>query len=287
MTRFAALAMKSKRAERKSHRPLASIVNASPPISFVHGFSSQEAVLPCTMLRIQPKCGMNATLIGPEHGCNILDFVAARSQSASGFLLNLVQAHATLRNMVEFDPGFGVNESSHWVPPLAIGGARSSSPVAVGGAAVWRSAAASLTGLSRLHGSAPSRHFHTATFCESNLFHPQSAVAGNNLLGVLSSSLRVLALALSRGVTPPRRRTRVSNFPRSLAATGGECGDPAMCPPVSTGSPHQLPIGSSLFPVGLGPRVACRVAELRRRSRVAPLPPAPFPHSTLSTKRSL
>ena len=94
--------------------------------------------------------------------------------------------------------------------------------------------------------------------------------------GALYSSLRVLALALSRGDTPPRRGTRVSYFPAGVAAPNGKRGDPAMYPPFSGGSPHQLPIGSSLFPVGLGPRVACRVAVLRRRSRVGTLPPAPF-----------
>ena len=94
--------------------------------------------------------------------------------------------------------------------------------------------------------------------------------------GALSSSLRVLALALSRGDTPPRRGTRVSYFPVGVAAPNGKCGDPAMYPPFSEGSPHQLPIGSSLFPVGLGPRIACCVVVLRRWLSVVSLPPAPF-----------
>lgn len=95
-------------------------------------------------------------------------------------------------------------------------------------------------------------------------------------IGALSSSLRVLALALSRGVTPPRRRTGASDFPPCLAAWSGKRGDPVRYPPFSDGSPHQLPIGSSLLPVGLGPRIACCVVVLRRRLRVVPLPPAPF-----------
>lgn len=99
--------------------------------------------------------------------------------------------------------------------------------------------------------------------------------------GALSSSLRVLTLALSRGETPPRRRTRVSYFPAGVAAPDGKRGDPAMYPPFSEGSPRQLPIGSSLFPVGLGPRIACCVAKLRRRSRGRTLPPAPFYSSVI------
>lgn len=92
--------------------------------------------------------------------------------------------------------------------------------------------------------------------------------------GALSSSLRVLALALSRGDTPPRRRTGASDFPPCLAAWNGKRGDPAMYPPGYTGSPHQLP-------VGLGPRIACCVVVLRRRLRGRTLPPAPFYSSVI------
>lgn len=99
--------------------------------------------------------------------------------------------------------------------------------------------------------------------------------------GALSSSLRVLALALSRGDTPPRRGTRVSYFPVGVAAPDGKRGDSAMYPPSSTGSPHQLPIGSSLFPVGLGPCIACCVAVLCRRLSIVSLPPAPFYSSVI------
>ncbi len=285
--RIIVLGKKSKRAVRTSRRPSASIVNASPPISDVHGVSSQEAVLLCTTLRFQPKCSMYATLVSPEHRSDVLDLMTARTKFAGSLLLILIQPHTTLRNMVEFDPCFGVKVCSHWVSPLAIGGARGSSPVAVGGAAVLRSAAASPTGLIRLHGSAPSRHFRTPTFCESNTFDPQIAVDGNNLLCARFSSLRVLALDLSRGDTPPRRRTRASYFPDGVAAPNGKRGDPAMYPPFSNGSPHQLPIGSSLFPVGLEPRVACRAAVLRGRLRGETLPPAPFPFPRPSTERSL
>ena len=273
---MAAFATKSKRAERVSRRPSARIVNASPPISFQHGVRSQEAILLIATLSGQPKRIVNATLIGPEHCRDILDLVTARTKFAGGLSLILIQAHTTLRNMVEFDPSFGVTVCSHWVSPLAIDGARGSRPVAVGGAAVWRSAAASLTGLSRLHGSAPPQYFRTSTFCESNLFDPHNIVGVNKLLGALSSSLRVLALALSCGDTLPRRRTRVSYFSAGVAAPNGKRGDPAMYPPFSEGLPHQLLIGSSVFPVGLGPRVACRVALLRRRLRVVLLPSAPF-----------
>lgn len=99
--------------------------------------------------------------------------------------------------------------------------------------------------------------------------------------GAFSSSLRVLALALSRGDTPPRRRTGASDFPPCLAAWNGKRGDPAMYPPSSTGSPHQLPIGSSLFPVGMGPRIACCVVLLCRRLGFRTLPPAPFYSSVI------
>ena len=208
--RIIILDKKSKRAERTSRRPSASIENASLPISDVHGVSSQETVLLRTLFLTQPKRGMHATLIGPEHRSDILDLVSPRTKFAGGLLLILIQACTTLRNMVELDPSFGIKVCSHGnFPPLAMGGARMSGPVAVGGAAVLRSVAASPTGLIRLHGSAPSRHFRTPTFSSSNPFNPHNAVDGNNLLGARSSSPRVLALALSRGDTPPRRRTRV------------------------------------------------------------------------------
>ena len=55
----------------------------------------------------------------------------------------------------------------------------------------------------------------------------------------LPSSLRVLALALSRGVTPSRRRTRASNFPAGLAVPEGKRGDSAHS------TPHFLPVAAT------------------------------------------